>query len=249
MNKRKYLYPILAVIFWIGVWEIVARGVDLSFALPGPLPTLLAFCRLLATPSFWQTVLFSLIRIFLGFLLGVLAAIPLAALTIRFPLADALISPAMTVIKSTPVASFIMVLWIMIGSAYVPTAIALLMVAPLIWQNLCQGWRALDRDLGEVLTVYKVPPHRRFAIYVLPTVAPYFRSACLSGIGLSWKAGIAAEIIAYTKNSIGRRIGDAKNYFEGAEMFAWTLSVILLSLLLEFVMRRIVARRKQHGNI
>ena len=61
-----------------------------------------------------------------------------------------------------------------------------------------------------------------------------------ASIGLAWKAGVAAEIIAMPKNTIGTMIGEAKLYIESATMFAWTLTVILLSLVIEFLFTRLL---------
>ena len=69
---------------------------------------------------------------------------------------------------------------------------------------------------------------------IFPSVKPYFLSACKTAIGLAWKAGVAAEIIAMPPNTIGTMIGEAKLYIMSAEMFAWTLTVVLLSLAIEF---------------
>ena len=67
----------------------------------------------------------------------------------------------------------------------------------------------------------------------------------MSSIGLAWKAGIAAEIIAYTRNSIGKEIFDAKNFFMGPEMFAWTLAVVLLSLLFEMLIKLLLRKEEK----
>ena len=82
--------------------------------------------------------------------------------------------------------------------------------------------------------VFGMKPLRRLRYLTIPSVTPYFVSACRTAFGLAWKAGIAAEIIAMPRNSIGTMIGDAKQYLLTEEMFAWTLTVILLSLLIEF---------------
>ena len=75
-------------------------------------------------------------------------------------------------------------------------------------------------------------PHRRIQGTNF-TVMPFFRSACLSSIGLGWKAGIAAEVLTVPKHSIGRMIADSKLYLLTEELFAATLVVIILSLLLQ----------------
>lgn len=241
---RRALAVLAALAFWLLVWEILSRAIGLTFALPGPAATFRAFFRLLGTGIFWATVGMSFLRILAGFLLGAAAGILLGAGAYLFLPVRVLFTPMMTVIRSTPVASVILLLWILIGRASVPTAIALLMVMPVVYQNIYGALGAQDKALREVLTVFRVPFFRRLRIYVIPFVLSYAAPAFLTASGLAWKAGIAAEIIAYTKNSIGQKICDAKTFFEGEEMYAWTLAVILLSLLLEFLIS-LPGRRKR----
>lgn len=132
---------------WLILWEICARVIDLPFAIPTVQSTVTALARLVVTGSFWLTVASSLGRVLLGLLLGVACALVLAGLTVLSEWAAAFISPMMTVVRCTPVASFIMVLWILLGRDTVPQAIALLMVTPVIWKALCDGYAALDPAL------------------------------------------------------------------------------------------------------
>ena len=81
--------------------------------------------------------------------------------------------------------------------------------------------------------MYRFSAIKRIRILILPSIKPYFLSACKTSIGLAWKAGVAAEIIAMPPQTIGTMIGEAKLYIMSAEMFAWTLTVILLSLAIE----------------
>ena len=174
----------------------------------------------------------------------------------KWKIAAAIVSPVMTVIRATPVASFIMVLWVLIqgNENAVPSAVAFLMVMPLLWESIVQGLGARDKNLSEVLDVFGAPPARRFLLLTLPTLTDHALPALVNAVGLAWKAGIAAEIIAYTKNSIGRQIKDAKDSLEAAEMFAWTLCVIAVSLLLEALIgavagryRKTIAKKEEKG--
>ncbi len=159
--------------------------------------------------------------------------IALSALTSRILFLRQLTLPIMTVIKATPVASFIVLLLIFIGAASVPAIITLLIVLPVVWTNLDEGLRRRDADLWQVAKIYRMSPWRRFRFLILPSVRPYFISACRTSLGLAWKAGIAAEIIAMPRMAIGTMIGEARLYLNTEEMFAWTLAVVLLSLLIE----------------
>ena len=64
----------------------------------------------------------------------------------------------------------------------------------------------------------------------------------MTGLGFAWKSGIAAEVIALPALSVGKNLYDAKIYLERADLFAWTLAVILLSLGLEALLKRAIGR-------
>ena len=74
---------------------------------------------------------------------------------------------------------------------------------------------------------------QRLLYVYLPQIKPYLLSACSIGLGLSWKAGIAAEVIGIPDGSIGERLYEAKVYLSSADLFAWTVVVILISVLFE----------------
>lgn len=243
-NIKKALYIIVPIVFWITVWELLYLFIDLDFVFPSFFETVICFFKNLVTLSFWKTILYSFLRITVGFAIGVVLGCFLSAVAYKSRLIRNTVSPAISVIKATPVASFILVLWVLIGSSSVPVAIAVLMVLPVIWQNLTDGYNAVDKSLTEVCDVFEVTGFRRFKILTAPTLFRFFVPAVFTASGLAWKAGIAAEIIAYTKNSIGKEISDAKNFFDGAELFSWTITVIILSLLIEKLISLIVRRFK-----
>ena len=245
-NKiKRIVYALIAVVIWISLWEFIARTVNLSFVIPTFPDTIRAFFDLLLTADFWQTICTSLFRILLGFVIGAALGIAIAPLTHRSELVYAIISPIMTVIKSTPVASFILVLWCLIGKHSVPTAIGILMVMPIVWQNLSDGFKSIDTRLDEVCTIYEVSPLKKFKILTAPTLMKFLIPALITSSALAWKSGIAAEIIVYAKDSIGKEIIDAKNFFESEKMFAWTMAVVLLSICIEFAIKKLTEAVKK----
>ena len=224
---------LLITAFWLGVWAFAAWRVGKPLLFPTPVAVLERLWALMQTKLFYQITLNSLWNILMGILAAVLLGSLLSVITSRISLLREAILPIMTVIKATPVASFIILALIWIGSAKVPTFITVLIVLPVIWTNLDEGFARVDKQLVEVARVYQMSFWRRLKVLTLPSVKPYFVSACRTSMGLAWKAGVAAEIIAMPRNTIGTMIGEAKLYIETADMFAWTLTVILLSLIIE----------------
>lgn len=239
----------LILAFWIAVWDVAVLVVGKPLLLPAPITVFKRLFELMQTKEFYLITVNSLWNILRGILIAVGMGCILAALTAKISLIRDIIQLPMTVIKATPVASFIILALIFIGSAKVPTFITILIVLPVIWTNLDEGYRRIDPQLVEMATVFRLSPWKRLRLLTLPSLKPYFLSACRTSIGLAWKAGVAAEIIAMPRKSIGTMIGDAKQYILTEDMFAWTLTVILLSLLIEsifsFVFRTISKKQRK----
>jgi len=120
-------------------------------------------------------------------------------------------------------------------------------VLPVIWNSVSTGIRMTDSQLLEMAQVYRLSPVLRLRRIWVPSVLPYFRAACINALGLGWKAGIAAEVLTVPKLSIGRMISEGKLYVMTEDMFAWTLTVVVLSLLLQGIMLRLLQGRERHA--
>lgn len=233
---------LLVAAFWLGVWALAAHRFGKPLLFPSPLSVLKTLGELLQTKQFYIATGNSLINIFLGTLSAILFACILVVVTSHVRFVRELIYPVMAVVKATPVASFIILMLLFLGPIKVPAFITFLIVLPIVWTNLDQGIKNIDPQLAEVAKIYRFSFVKRLKVLILPSVKPYFLSACKTAIGLAWKAGVAAEIIAMPPNTVGTMIGEAKLYIMSAEMFAWTLTVVLLSLLIEFGVSHLFAK-------
>ena len=234
---------ILSICAWVLIWDLTSYLFDFKVIFPGPADTIRTLIKLLAELSFWKSVMYSFLRIFTGLLLGVLFGIIITLISRALPFLNHFIYIGMSVIKSTPVASIVLILWIIIdGNSNLPSLIAVMMVAPIVWQNLNDGFNSISKQLLEVAKVFEFSKIKSITVVYIPTLFQHFIPAVLSSVGLAWKAGISAEVIAYTKNSIGKSIADAKSYFEGDVLFAWTLVVVLISITLEYAVKFLLRR-------
>jgi NitT/TauT family transport system permease protein len=228
--------------FWLGVWQLLSLRVGNGLLLPGPAAVLLRLGQLALTAPFWKATAFSLLRVVAGSLLAVVLGTLLAVLCCRWKVADALFAPFVTVIKSTPVASFIVLLLLFLGRDLLPVVIVVLMALPVIWGNVCAGIRSTDPLLLRTAKVFGFSRGRTLRRVYLPSVMPYFLSACRTALGLGWKSGIAAEVLTVPAVSIGKLLMEAKQYWEVTDLFAWTLAVILCSLVIEKVLMAAIGR-------
>ena len=245
MFPTKKLFKALAVAaFWLLFWQVLSLLVGKSVLLPSPVEVFGRLFTLSLEKSFWLSVGSSLLRVLLGFVLGTVLGALMAVLTFRFPLARDFLSPLLSVIKATPIASFIVLAFICLATGTVPVLTAVLVVLPGVWANVETGLREIDQKLLEMAKAFRMPLSRRFTKIVLPSLKPYFLAAVHSAMGMAWKAGIAAEVICPYGESLGRQLHDAKVYMETVDLFAWTAVVVLLSVILEKLLLRLFGRKE-----
>ena len=233
MERNKPTIRLWAVLAWLLVWQAAAMAVGRDFLLASPLTVLLRFLELAFTGAFWASALFSLGRICAGFLLGVAAGVVCAALSARCRRFRELVAPLWTVLRAIPVASFVIVALIWVPSRLLSVLIAFLIVFPVIYAHTLDAARRADPKMLEMARVFRMRPLRRLAyIYALPAL-PGFEAACATAMGLAWKSGVAAEVIGIPSGSIGEKLYKAKVYLATPDLFAWTLTIVLLSALCE----------------
>lgn len=229
--STKILFRAMVILFWLGLWQLSSMALSQELLLVSPITVLRRLAVLITEVSFWKTISFSFARICAGFFSSVFAGIVLSAAAARFRLIRELLSPLMAAIKASPVASFIILLLIWIPSHSLSIAISFLMVLPIIYTNLSEGIAAVDCDMLELASVFKVSGIRKLRYLYLSQVLPFFRSACAVSLGMCWKSGIAAEVIGIPKGSIGERLYQAKIYLDTPDLFAWTVVIVLMSIL------------------
>ena len=224
---------LFAALLALCVWQLAAVLIHNRLLLVGPVQVARRVIGLLGEKTTWEALGFTFGRISLGFFLAFLAALVLAALSARFLWVETLLRPYILAVQTVPVASFIVIALLWLSSRRISAFIAFLMVLPVLYANALQGIRGADPQLLEMARVFRLSGLRRVRCIILPSLAPYLKSACHVALGLCWKAGTAAEVIGLCSGTIGERLYTAKVYFQTADLFAWTAVIVLLSVLFE----------------
>ena len=234
----------LPLLFWLSLWQLASSLLDREFLLPGIPSTALAILHLLGNRVFWKSAALTLLRVLVGLLLGTLFGIILAIICKAHPAVKALFAPLIAIMRATPVATFIVILWVLMSADRLSILIAVIMVMPIIWQNVLDGFASIDKDLLELSQVFEFSFLKKLRLIVIPTLIRYLVPAVITATGLAWKSEIAAEIIAYTRDSIGQLINDAKFNIETPTVFALTIVIIVFSILLEKLVKFLLGRVK-----
>jgi len=232
---RKTGVRLWAVAVWLLVWQGASMALGQALLLPSPLSALRRLCELALTAPFWQAVGWSGARIIGGFLLACAAGTLLAAPAAKWRAVRELLAPLVAAVKTVPVASFIILALVWLNIRSLSLFISFLMVFPTVYLNVLEGIAQADGKLLEMARVFRVPVGRTVRGVYLPAVLPYFRSAASLGLGMCWKAGVAAEVIGLPSGSLGERLYTAKVYFQTPDLFAWTAVIVLASVVFERV--------------
>lgn len=230
---NKYIRKSAVILFWMGVWTLLAVLVNNRILLVTPLEAARELVILLREPEFFLAVGRSLVRIGAGFFAGFGAAVLLAALGLRFPFIQELLSPVMSLMKTIPVASFVVLLLVWWGASFLSAAICFLVVLPNIYIGTLEGLKNTDEKLLEMAKVFRLRPVSSFFYIYRPALKPFLCSSMKIALGMCWKSGVAAEVIGIPDLSIGEQLYLSKIYLNTAGVFAWTAVIIVLSVLFE----------------
>ena len=243
-----------AALFWIIIWWALSLLINNPLFLPGPGQVFFELFHLFKEPTFFQRTLFTLGRILLGFSFAYLLAALLAGLSSKSRTFQSFLQPLIYAIQSVPVASFVILALFWMRSQVLSVFICFLIVFPVVYHNVLEGLMAMDPNLRQMGEVFELTSFEKFRAILLPQLAPYLIAAAKTTMGLAWKAGTAAEIIAMVKGSIGEALYDSKIYLEMAQLFALTLWIILLSVgssrVLSFLLKKAflgLERKKPRG--
>lgn len=236
---------LLPPIFWLGVWQLAAQLVGRELLLPGPVTVFRALGNLMQTRDFWLSAGLTMLRVFAGLAWGTIAGALLALATHFNQWANAVLAPAVRMVRATPVVSFILLVYLWVSRAAIPAVISGMMVLPVVWGAVSSGLAGTDPALLEMGTAYRFSPWKKLWLIYLPSCRGPFISGLLTAFGLAWKSGIAAEVLCPPAHAVGSKLQAAKVALETADLFAWTLVVAALSLLLEKGLRFLLERRAE----
>lgn len=222
--------------FWLAAWMLVAALVAQPLILPGPGAVALALLRLVCDGGTWAILAGSGARILGGLALAAVCGGVLAGISSCSRAFAHLVAPALSFVKATPVACVVVLLLIWLGSARVSIAAVFLMALPGVYFSLAEGLAQVNKPLEQMFRLHGVRGWRLFCAHTWREVLPFVLSCARAVIGMSWKAGVAAELIGMAVGTVGERIYQAKLLIETADLLAWTVLVVAASWACERVL-------------
>lgn len=231
---------IAAIIVAILLWQLLAMKLDQKLLLATPVDVAKTLGVLVKSQEFYSAIAYSMGRILLGLLIGAAVGTACALLAGRWHFMEVLFWPYFSAMKATPVASVVILCLVWLSSRRLSVFIVFLVVTPVIYTNILAGIKNLDLKMKDMARVFGINGLRRLLYVYLPELKTYIIAAFTLATGMAFKAGIAAEVIGTPVGSLGKMLYNAKVYLETPELFAWTLVIIVLSVVVEQVILGLV---------
>lgn len=228
---------IAGVVTILLVWQL-ASLISGNMLLPSPFETVIKTKDVILSPRFINAVSFTTLRGLVGFLISAIFGVGLGYLSGRSSFFERFNRPTLNIIKATPVMSIIILLIIWFDTNIIPVVVSFLVSYPIVYSNVSQGTKAIDKNLVEMAEVYNLSHKNIFMHIYVPGIAPYILAGLSTAMGIGWKAVIAAEVLLQPRYSIGVGLITAKQNLDFGMVFAWTLVAILLSHFFEKLIRQ-----------
>ncbi len=254
MNKKRVIInivaPLCGVAAFIGVWFAVAASVGKTVILPTPIETLKAFFSLLSQSEFYRSVGMTLARTLLSFIIAFSLACLFAVLSYLCYFFKRAFSPITLMMRVMPTISIILLVFIWFDSEISPYVITFFVIFPMLYTVVANAFDGVDRGLLEMAKAYRIPLCRKIFRLYIPQMAPSVLTGISISLPFSVKLTIAAEVLAFTKESMGRNLKQQSSYLETPSLLAWTLAAILLGFLLEgliLILKKCLFNTKKEG--
>ncbi|MBJ7221232.1 MULTISPECIES: ABC transporter permease [unclassified Brenneria] len=227
LAQRLFLLSLFLLIWWLAALRMP------SFILPGPEKTWQALHLLWHNGTLLNDIGVTLSRVVMGFIFATLIGTPLGlALGASRRLAQ-FFEPLLAVFNSVSSAIWAIFAIIWFGISNATTVFVVFMTAmPLILTNVWQGAQTVEAQYVELARSFRMNRWQTLLKIYLPTILPYFFSGARLAFGFGWRVSLVAETLG-ASNGIGYRLRQAGDLVQTDQVFAWTLLLVTLMLLLE----------------
>lgn len=226
------------------LWLIASYSINSPLILPKPILVFDSLIQLFQTSSFWEHLLATTGRTLYSFFISLVISLFLGTIIGFYKPIAQFFSFIMAIIKTTPVVSFILLAIFWFSTNMVNVFIGVLMTLPIMTGAIANGIKNIDPKLIAMSNVYQFTKKQKAQFIYIPQIVPFFMSGCLNAFSLSWKVVVAAEVLVLPKNGIGTALHLSKTHIETADVFAYTIAVILVSFMLEQLLSLLLQSKK-----
>ena len=231
--KRVVLGLILPVLLVLAWWW-VTTFTQMSHAIfPSIFEVCSTFREFLLDGTLQADLGDSLSRVVKGYAVAAVLGIAMGSAMGMWPTVYALVHPLMTAVRQIPVIAWIplIILWCGIGELSKVVVIAIAAFFP-VTVNTLGGIQSLPSGYLEVARLYRLSAAQTFRKVYLPHALPQILVGLKLGLGSSWMAVVAAELIA-ASSGIGYRLNYARGLLRSDAVILCMLVIGLVGIIMD----------------
>ncbi|MGW0588557.1 ABC transporter permease [Streptosporangium sp. NPDC002607] len=236
--RRSSLYSVAAVVAFVILWQLATLGTDPTL-FPPPTTVADAAVELISNGTLGSAILISLQRVFLGWILGSVIAIPLGILAGTSRVARAIVDPFIHFFRFVPALALVSVfiLWFGIGEASKVNLVAY-SAAFIVMVNTASGAASAHPDKLNAARSMGAGRVTLLRAVVFPATVPHIFTGMRLALANAFLVIVAAEALA-TQNGIGFLIWNARTYFRTDQIFVGILCFGILGFIVDRLWKRI----------
>lgn len=235
---RKYLLGASSIILIILVWAIYAAYINNIYVLPGPLKVFKTLFDILFDSQTYLILVASFLRLTIALVISFVFGLILGLLSGNYPFLDEFLHPIVSTLRSIPIASIIVIVLILIGHEASLYIITFLMIFPICYEASMQGVKHIDKSLKHAISLETSSKLTIITKIQFPLALPYIKTSIIQSIGLGFKVIVMAEFIAQSSIGIGRELYKGSISINYDRVFAWTIIIIFIVILIEKIFKK-----------
>ena len=240
---NKYLAYTIGIIFFVCLWWVISLIIDETVMIfPDPYSTILETIKILQSSYVYKCLGNSLLKLLIGFGISFVLALIFGIASGNSVTIKRILTPTIGALKSIPTASLVFLFLVLVGATNAPILLVILISFPILYESFVGGIENMDNDVIKAMKLDSGSTLRNIVCIQIPLLVPYLVVGIASSFALSFKIEIMAEILTgSTRNGIGSAIlGAQKNDPTNmVPIFAYSLIVIVLSLIITFIFKKI----------
>lgn len=219
----------LLILMWQAAAMVLAHRL-----FPGPIDVAAEAWKLTSAGPLLADMGKTLARVAVAFAIAMVLGVALGLALGRRPWLDRLFSAWLVVGLNLPAIVVAILLYIWLGLTETALVAAVVInKLPLVTVTVREGVRSLSPQFEELAAALRMGRWRRFRLVFWPQLVPFVLAAARTGLSLIWKIVLVFEVLG-SDGGVGYRISVLFQFFEVAGILAYTVSFILVVLVLEY---------------
>jgi NitT/TauT family transport system permease protein len=222
-------------------WEVLSHLAPVLGIPPFAIPSLVRIAKSVATVTPIDVAV-TLARVMVALVASFVLGLALAMAMYRSEPLEKYLHPLIRILMAVPVVSWILfaVLWFR-GVEFRIAFVLIAVCGPVFLVDSLDAMRGVSRDLRGMMRSFRPTTVQYFAKLMFPAILPNLITSWKINLSLAIRVVTIAELVGAV-TGIGHQLAVAQELFSVADVFAWTLVLVLLLFLLEGVVARVERR-------